>query len=191
MLTDNLEITRPEYWNKIYTGKNNDAPVDASNTKRTSTFDRFNIVVNHAEGKRILGVGSGHAAIEKRISAKFPASLVIASDQCAAAKAVAHYTPFEIFSAYTIPYPDKYFDLLIITQALEYLEHQDEFMLEAKRVSRKFMCTVPIGEMKKWSQLFIYEQDTFIQWLGNYGTIEVVERYFDLLLVKIRFTDDA
>ena len=80
MKTDNKEICTPEYWNKIYTGKNDNAAQDASNTKRPpNPFDRFSWVAKHAEGTAVLGIASGHAHIEKRIRAANPSWNIIAA----------------------------------------------------------------------------------------------------------------
>lgn len=189
MLTTDKTITTPAFWDSVYNGERNGAKVDASDTKRTSTFDRFQIVVNHAEGNKILGVGSGHAHTEKRIKAKFPDALVIASDQSHEARHVANYSPYIICDAYDIPFLDKELDLVIATQCLEYMEFQDKFLKEAQRVSKKFICTIPLGSMKSWSQLFIYNEDDFCKWLENYGVIEVKENYGEILLVKINFNE--
>lgn len=188
MLTNDKQITQPEYWNKIYTGNNDNAKVDASNTKRpAATFDRFQWVADYAEGPRVLGVGSGHAHVEKRIKAAHKDWEVIASDQAAEAVKVANYQLYMIFSGYDIPFPDKYFDTLIITQAMEYIEDQDRFLTEAKRVAKYFLCTVPEGEMQKWSQLRIYTMDSLIGLLSQYGTIIHTEAQQGLILAKIKF----
>lgn len=190
MLTDNKEITTAAYWNKVYAGENNDAAVDASNTVRPpNPFDRFGWVTQYAEGPTVLDIGSGHAHICKRIKAKNPKWDVIASDQTMAAMRVAKYQPYFVFSAYRIPYTDKYFQTLIITQALEYIEDQERFLNEAKRVAKKLLLTVPIGNMEKWSQLRIYSEENVKQLLEPYGTIERFERHDDLLLVKLEFND--
>lgn len=190
MLTNDTMITQPDYWNKIYTGKNDNAKVDASNTKRpASTFDRFAWAAGFVEGPAVLGVGSGHAHVEKRIKAAHKDWEVIASDQAAAALDVSNFQPYFIFSGYKIPFPDKYFDTLIITQAMEYIEEQDKFLLEAKRVAKYFVCTVPLGEMQKWSQLRIYTPDSLIELLFKYGTILKLEIKEGLLLAKMEFND--
>lgn len=187
MLSKDKRITTPEYWNKVYSGENMNATVDSSNTVRpVKTFDRFDIVVNHAAGKRILDIGSGHAHICKRIKHKLPESEVIASDQASSAKKVANYEPYLIFSGYKIPYTGKYFDLVICTQAMEYIEEQDQFMKEVSRVADNFICTVPLGNMEKWSQFYIYSEEGFCKWISKYGEITIVENYTDLLLVKIK-----
>lgn len=188
MVVKKKEITTPEYWNKIYTGNNVDAKLDASNQVRAAdAFDRFQIVVDHAEGKRIIGVGSGHARIEERIKAKFPDSEVIASDQAWEALKVAHYRPYIVADAYKLPYTNNYFDLLIITQALEYIDDQDAFFTEAKRVASKLLCTVPKGQMSTWSQLRVYDITYFKTLLTKHGTIEVFEDWGHIMLAKIKF----
>ena len=188
MLTNDTTITRPEYWSKVYAGENNDAAVDASNTVRPpNPFDRFEWVAQHAEGPKVLDIGSGHAHIAKRIKAKFPKWEVIASDQTIAAMRVAKYQPYKIFSAYEIPFQDKYFQTIICTQALEYMEFQEKFFDEAKRVANKLLITVPINEMEKWSQLRIYTEENVLELLRPYGTIEEFKRHDDLLLVKLKF----
>lgn len=188
MLTDNKEITKPEYWNKVYAGENNNAKVDASNfTRPVNTFDRFAWVAQQAEGPNVLGIGSGHAHVEKRIKAKWPKWNVVASDQTIAAMRVAKFQPYEIINGYSIPFPDKSFQTLIVTQALEYFEFQDKFLLEVKRVANKFLCSIPIGNMEKWSQLIVYEEKTFLEWLTKYGEIEFSQRHDDLLMVKLKF----
>lgn len=187
MLTDNKEISKSSYWDKIYRGDNDNAPVDASNTKRTSTFDRFQIVVNHAEGKNILDIGSGHAHICKRIKAKFPDAIVMASDQATEAKKVANYEPYLIIDGYDIPFKDKYLDLVIATQCLEYFEFPQKLMAEVKRVSKCFLCTLPTGEMKLWSQLKIWTEESAKEFFEMFGTIEVFESYEGLMLLKVRF----
>lgn len=188
MLTDDKKITTPDYWNDVYAGKNNNAKVDASNTVRPpQPFDRFDIVVKHAEGPKILDIGSGHAHICKRIKALHKDWEVLASDQSVEAKKVAGYSPYYLINGYAIPFPDKYFNTVITSQALEYFEDPDRYLNEVARVSRKFLCTVPDGVMSSWSQLRVYTPENLQQWLSLYGNLEVFEQHPSLLLAKIRF----
>lgn len=190
MLTTDKTITKPEYWDKIYSGNNDNAKVDASNTKRpANAFDRFGWVAKYAEGPNVLGIGSGHAHIEKRIRAKCPDWDVYASDQSIEAMKVANYAPYLIIDAYRIPFVNKYFNTVIACQCLEYMEDIPRFLTEAKRVSEKLLITVPIGEMKRWSQLYEFTEESIRVLLQLYGTIEVFERHEDLLLVKLKFND--
>lgn len=186
-LTTDKAITTPEYWNKIYSGNNDDAKVDASNTKRVSTFDRFQIVVNQVEGPRVLEACAGHARIAERVRAARPEWYVVAADQSEEARNVSKFRPYVLQSVYELPFSYKYFDTVIVTQAFEYLEDPDRAMKEIQRISSVLVCTVPIGEMKTWSQLRIYEVHSFLVWLGKYGCYKHVSDHGDLLLAKIYF----
>lgn len=197
MLTNDKTITKPEYWDKIYSGKNDNAKVDASNTERPrKVFDRFDWVARYVEGPYVLGVASGHAHIEKRIKAAHPKWHVVASDQAKEAVNVANYPDYIILSAYSLRLRKSLpgdnigkWTTIICTQALEYMEDLPAFFEEAKRVAYKLLITVPIGEMAKWSQLYIFTEESVREMLQPYGTIEVFERQDDLLLVKLLFND--
>jgi SAM-dependent methyltransferase len=189
MITDDKKITTAGYWDQVYAGSSN-GKVDNSNTQRPpNPFDRFGWVAAHAEGPSILGIASGHAHVEKRIVAVHPDWIVVASDQSLEAKKAAQYSPYLNIDAYDIPYRNKHFDMVICTQALEYMDDHERFIEEAKRVSSKLLITVPIGEMAKWSQLRIYTEENVAELLELFGVIEVFERHDDLLLVKLKFND--
>lgn len=190
MITEDKSITTPEYWDKVYSGKNDNASVDASNTVRPpNPFDRFGWVAKHAEGPNVLDVGSGHAHICKRIKAANPEWAVYASDQAESAKKVARYHPYFIVSAYELHkiWDDKIFNTIICTQAMEYMQDQHQFIMEAQRMGEKLLITVPIGIMQKWSQLREYSEENVRKLLNQYGEIEVFERHDDLLMVKLKF----
>jgi hypothetical protein len=194
MLTNDKKITTADYWNNVYAGANNNATVDASNTKRpANAFDRFSWVAQYAEGPNVLGVASGHAHVEKRIKAAHPLWFVVASDQAASARGVAKFSPYWIIDAYDLPGStqtlDKFWNTIIITQALEYMDDQQRFLTEAKGVAAKLLLTLPLGEMEKWSQLRIYTEENVKELLQPFGTIEVFEKQGDLLLVKLKFND--
>lgn len=190
MLTNDKSITTPYYWDKVYLGQNDNAKVDASNTKRpVNSFDRFSWVAQYAEGPKVLGIASGHSHIEKRIKAAHPDWEVIASDQATGAKKAANYEPYQEINAYNIWHFPKSINTIICCQAMEYMENQERFLYEAQRVAHKLIITVPIGEMAKWSQLRIYTEENVKKLLEPYGIIEVFERQGDLLLVKLMFND--
>lgn len=187
MITKDLSITKPEYWDQVYNGASHGA-VDNSNTARSpKAFDRFSWVAGYAEGPNVLGVASGHAHIEKRIRAANLGWTVYASDQSEGAKQAAQFETYYIANAYELPFESKQFTTVICCQAMEYMEEQERFLKEAQRISSYLLITVPIGEMDKWSQLRIYSEESVRKLLASYGTIEVFEREGDLLLVKLLF----
>jgi ubiquinone/menaquinone biosynthesis C-methylase UbiE len=188
MLTDDKTITTPSYWDRIYSGKNDNAKVDASNTKRpANVFDRFAIVLPHVIGPKVLDVGSGHARICQRLKQQHPEWDITASDQAEAAMNVTPYRPYIICSAYNLPFDDKTINTVIASQMIEYLEDIDKFLLEAKRIANCFVCTVPIGIMKSWSQLYNFDKISFIELLSKYGEVLVQEDYGEILLCQTKF----
>lgn len=197
MLTDDKQITMPEYWDKIYAGKNDNARVDASNTKRPAqSFDRFSWVAAQVVGPAVLGVASGHAHIEKRVKALHPDWFVVASDQATEAIKVSKHAPYWIVDAYQLPSPLDYprygqtkekWDSVVIAQALEYLERPADFLDEARQVARYLVASLPLGEMEKWSQLRIYTKEEALAFFTDYGEVIFYEVQGDLLLVKVKF----
>ena len=194
MLTDDKSITTAGYWAKVYNGESH-GKVDNSNTKRPKNyFDRFQWLANQVEGPYVLDVASGHAVTCKRIKAMHPDWEVIASDQTPAAMNVTDYRPYIQLNAYALTLffqkhsaHDSKFTTITISQALEYLDHPNEFMRQARQIAHYFVCTVPEGEMEKWSQLRIYEEHSFKGWLREFGNIEHFDKVPGLMLAKIKF----
>lgn len=187
MLTDNKEITKPDYWDSLYTGKRNNAKVDSSNGKRATTFDRFTPVVELVEGEKVLEVAAGHARISFMVKVKYPEWEVIAGDQSTEALKVSPFRPYSTFSVYQIPFADKYFDTVICTQAFEYFDDLDKAIIEFKRVSKYGVFSFPNGEMGSWSQLYIFTPEYVQRLVLPYGTIEKMTTYEHLIVIKIKF----
>jgi ubiquinone/menaquinone biosynthesis C-methylase UbiE len=49
-----------------------------------------------------------------------------------------------VFDGYTIPYPDKFFDLAICIHVLEHVEHERIFLRELARVAKELVIEVPL-----------------------------------------------
>lgn len=188
MITTDKTITTPAYWDRIYAGKN-DAPVDSSHNKRPKTaFDRFEYAAELVDGNGpILDVGSGHAHVCKRLKKRYPDLRVVASDQSPAAKTVANYEPYVICSGYSLPFQDDEFRTVVVTQALEYMEDERAFLAEAKRVGKFLVCTVPEGEMAKWSQLRSYDVLYLHELLSEFGEVEDFDADHGLIRALLNF----
>lgn len=187
MLTDDQSISTPAYWARVYEGKSL-GKVDRSDNKRpANAFDRFKWLADVVEGPYIVDVASGHAVTCKRIKEKHPDWSVVATDQCPSAKKVANFSPYYIMDAYNIDecFMAQSVTTVTVSQALEYFQDPDKFMRAVRKVARFFVCTVPEGEMKAWSQLRIYDADTFKDWLRQYGNIVHFDQVPGLLLAKI------
>lgn len=192
-LTDDKKITTPEYWETIYNGERKDQKTDASNFKRpANAFDRFKWLAEQVEGYRVLDIASGHATTMKRLRAMHPGWKIICTDQTEAAKKASKWEPeqeYLIMSAYDChrKFGDKYFSTITVSQALEYFDEPDRFMKEARKTADYFVCTVPEGEMDKWTQLRVYTEASLKEWLSMYGEIVHFDKVPGLMLAKIKF----
>lgn len=193
MLTGDKTISTPDYWRGIYEGDRKNAKTDSSNFKRpANAFDRFQWLADQVEGPNVLDIASGHAVTMKRLKAMHPDWMIICSDQTEAARKAANWEGvYHIFSAYEIPMFANRINTVCISQALEYLEFPDKFMERVKWLGAEyFVCTIPINEMKKWSQLHIFTEDNFRPFIENYGNVLHWDRQGDLLLVKIKMHEE-
>ena len=187
MLTNDKKITTADYWNEVYSGKRNDTKTDASNFKRpANAFDRFQWVADLVEGPNVLGVASGHARIERLVISAHPDWLVVASDQAIEAKKVANYEPYIFADAYDLP---GRWDTIICTQALEYMDDIPRFLKGAQKVARKLIVSAPLGEMKLWSQLYVFTPKGLKSILMPFGEIEIEDVKEDIMLFKLKFND--
>lgn len=194
MLTDDKTITTEAYWRSIYEGKRDNASVDASNNKRpANAFDRFQWLADQVEGPRVLDVGSGHATTMKRVRAMHKYWEIICSDQTPAAKKAANWDGiYKICSAYELtkqfPKADtKWFNSVTASQMIEYLEFPDRLLDQAKILADYFICTIPDGEMKAWSQLKVWDEQSLKSWLSQYGEIVHFDKVPGLMLAKLKF----
>jgi len=166
------------------------AKTDASNFKRPAdAFDRFAWLAEQVEGPTVLDIGSGHAVTMKRVKARHPDWNIICSDQTEAARKAANWPgEYLIMDAYDIADIRKGVPGPIVTitisQALEYLEFPDKFMKAAQSIAEYFVCTVPEGEMRLWSQLHIFEEHSFKEWLSKYGDIVHFDKVPGLMLLN-------
>jgi len=90
------------------------------------------------------------------------------------------------FDGYTIPYPDKSFDLALATYVLEHVEHERLFLKEMGRVSDYVLISVPLENTvkikkaleagKSIGHINFYTIDTFGSILETAG-LEVIKIY--------------
>lgn len=189
MLTDDTKICSVEFWNDVYSGARKNTKTDSSNFKRApNSFDRFQWIADQIEGPVVLDVASGHATTMKRLKAMHPNWNIVCSDQTQEARKAAKWDgSYHIVSAYELPMLAAPIDTVCISQALEYLEFPDKFMERIKYLMpRYFVCTVPEGNMEKWSQLRIYTEETLKNWLSGYGQIIHFDKVPGLMLAKLK-----
>jgi ubiquinone/menaquinone biosynthesis C-methylase UbiE len=147
------EIATPEYWDRIYSGA-----VKAEPGGHES--DRFQEVLRFLTlfgGDKLVDIGAGYAQLCRRIKKSFQWTQITAVDFSDEARARSGYTPYVVASAYDTPFLGKEFDVAFACQILEYLEDNDRFLIEAKRIARALVVTVPKGMHPACSQLRQYD----------------------------------
>jgi ubiquinone/menaquinone biosynthesis C-methylase UbiE len=188
MLTTDKKIATAEYWDHIYSGQS-DSPIDSIKIKKVNPFDRLGEVMKHIEEDRILDVGSGHASLCKRIKDRWPEKHVMASDVSPVAMEKTSFRPYTICDSRCLPFTNKQFDLVVCTSAMECMVDDEAFILEAARVGKNFLCTVPNVEMSGWSQLRIYSEKSLRELFLPVGEFVQLISFPYLILAKVKFND--
>lgn len=96
-------------------------------------------------------------------------------------KQIEHLKEVLLFDGYTIPYPDKHFDLVICSHVLEHVEYERTLLREISRVSKYQIFEVPID--------FSFYVDKKIKHFLSYGHINIyTPGLFRFLLLSENFT---
>jgi SAM-dependent methyltransferase len=92
-----------------------------------------------------------------------------------------------LFDGYSIPYPDKHFDLAVATHVLEHVEHERRLISELARVSHQFFIEVPLEDGrtlsrameigKQYGHINFYSSERFIGLLRTTAGVANVVRY--------------
>jgi len=185
MLTTDKTITTAEYWDGVYTGKRDNAKQDSSNGVRPkNAFDRFGWVVDQVDEGSVIEIGAGHARICERLRAK-GFKTVLAVDQSEEARNASKFRPYLVNSAYALPAANGSYETMIACQCLEYMDDLPRFFKEAQRVAYHLICTIPIGQMDKWSQLYVWTPESFLELVSQYGQVLHTDVKEGLMLVKM------
>jgi SAM-dependent methyltransferase len=94
------------------------------------------------------------------------------------------------FDGYTIPYPDKRFDLALASHVLEHVEHERLLLRELKRVASKVFIEVPLEDTLRIAvsldndigHINFYRQETLLALLKSVGLRPLRWRVFDYSL---------
>ncbi|MCS6821896.1 MAG: class I SAM-dependent methyltransferase [Microscillaceae bacterium] len=98
---------------------------------------------------KVLEVGAGDGSVLQALASQNFAqqyyALEISESGLAQiqAKNIPHLQEAQLFDGYHIPYPDHFFDLVILTHVLEHVEHERLLLREIKRVSKHQVIEVP------------------------------------------------
>jgi 2-polyprenyl-3-methyl-5-hydroxy-6-metoxy-1,4-benzoquinol methylase len=140
---------------------------------------------------KVLDVGAGEGSLLYQMGLKnfadelYGVEISESGVQAIKAKAIPNLAEILRFDGYTIPYPDKYFDLAISIHVLEHVEHERLFLAELRRVANHVLIEIPlentlgikraIATGKQFGHINFYNVDTFTNLLNTSG-LEVQSR---------------
>jgi ubiquinone/menaquinone biosynthesis C-methylase UbiE len=104
--------------------------------------------VEHEKIHSIIEIGCGYGRILQQISEYFRIPLVIGIDNhkptLKMAKKVAPHCKYMLMDAYNLSFPDDSFDLIILSDIIEHLEHPDLLLKETRRVAKYSIFKIPL-----------------------------------------------
>ncbi|MCK1406660.1 class I SAM-dependent methyltransferase [Bradyrhizobium sp. 76] len=120
------------------------------NLSADSTVEHIKAVAQGRKWKNLLDVGAGNGSVLAKIGALGLADELYAVEisESGVSTIREHGLPTlkeaRVFDGYTIPYPDKFFDLAISIHVLEHVEHERIFLRELARVAKEIVIEVPL-----------------------------------------------
>jgi SAM-dependent methyltransferase len=113
--------------------------------------------------RAILEIGAGEGSVLKRLSqlsfADEMYALEISESGVAAIRSrnIERLVECSLFDGYCVPYPDKRFDLAILTHVIEHVEHPRKLLREAARVARYVFVEVPLEDTIRLKNDFVFD----------------------------------
>ena len=98
----------------------------------------------------VIDIGAGEGAVLSELAGNGFANCFAAVElsrsgiEAIRARQIKSLVAADQFDGYSIPHPDKAFDLGLAIHVLEHVEHERMFLREAKRVSRNLYVEVPL-----------------------------------------------
>ncbi len=154
---DNLQKSYDKYYDN-----------DISEWRLLGAIDKANNIIELANKKydKIIEVGAGDGSILSILSKKKIAREYYAVEISESAidflknRDIESLTDVKKFDGYKIPYPDKHFDIAILSHVLEHVEFPRTILRELKRISKQQIIEVPrdysYGVDKKYKELISY-----------------------------------
>jgi hypothetical protein len=112
--------------------------------------------------EKILEIGSGDGAILKRLSdLKFGDALYSVEVSESAVdtirrRMIPQVRECQLFDGYHISYPDRQFDIAILSHVLEHVEHPRMLLYEASRVAEFIFLEVPLEDTVRLNRDFVF-----------------------------------
>src|SRR5207249_11659835 len=129
------------------------------------------------EHDEILEVGCGEGAILQRLSelqfgTKYTGLEISPSAVQRVLEKSLPNVEIHLFGGYELLFPDKRFDLAILSHVLEHVEYPRKLISEAARVARNVFIEVPLEDNLKLSQEFVFDRVGHI----NYYSVRTIRR---------------
>ena len=125
----------------------------------------------------VLEIGCGEGAILQRLSelqfgSKYTGLEISPSAvKCVLEKSLPN-VEIHLFGGYELLFPDKRFDLAILSHVLEHVEYPRKLIYEAARVARNVFIEVPLEDNLKLSQDFVFDRVGHI----NFYNVKTIRR---------------
>ena len=160
------------------------------NLSADATVEHIKAVTKPRKWKSLLDVGAGNGSVLAKLDSVGLADELYAVEISQSGVnsirelGLSRLKEARVFDGYTIPYPDKFFELAICVHVLEHVEHERIFLRELARVAREIVIEVPleggltlaksIKQTAKYGHLNHYTVPGFLYLLRTVG-IEPVE----------------
>jgi SAM-dependent methyltransferase len=102
---------------------------------------RWKYLVNHlspylTDVNNVLDLGASCGRLAYKLSERLPQINFVGIDTYVQPKI---YIPIKEYNGTNIPYPDNYFDCVMMVDVIHHIEHPEIVLNEAKRVSKKYI----------------------------------------------------
>jgi len=104
--------------------------------------------IEHEKFHSVLEVGCGYGMILQEISKYFDIHQVVGIDNheltLKMAKKISPNCTYIVMDAYNLSFPNDSFDLVVLSDIIEHLEHPELLLKEARRVSKYSILKIPL-----------------------------------------------
>jgi len=113
-------------------------------------FDHIRGLVGTSRFTKVIDVGAGEGSLLELLDKSDLAESLYAVEisstglQAIRDRGLSRLLECQSFDGYHIPYPDKFFDLVVSTHVLEHVEHERLLLGEIRRIGKRFVLEVPL-----------------------------------------------
>lgn len=144
----------------------------------------------------ILDIGSGEGAILKHLSdlnfGKNLYSIEISESGLGMIRRrnIARVRECQLFDGYRIPYPQRHFDLAVLSHVLEHVEHPRMLLYEMSRVAKFAYIEVPLEDTLQLKREFVFDRVGHINFY-SWKTIRHLVQSCDLRIISQKVTNPS